>query len=237
MTATATAPGVSGPATLVRTVGATLRGRDLSVVAAGLTYFSGIAVVPWLLLSVWTATLVSSPQFVLAHAADLRLLVPPQMGGVPVYDRLVAAGIGLGPLGAVVALFPASFYGEGLRRACLRLVPRTERLTGWRARAVLLPLVLAAPVLMLGVLIGSPLMAELTLQGGFLGTLGRIFVSFNITWIVVGVVLVWAFRVVAPGAPGGLATVLGAFGTSAILSGFLQGFLLFLAIRSRGSRR
>jgi membrane protein len=45
-----------------------------------------------------------------------------------------------------------------------------------------------------------------------------------------GVVIAWGFRVVAPGGPSWFATLVGAFGTSAVLSGFLQGFLLFLAL-------
>jgi membrane protein len=218
------------PVELVRDVAATLRGRDLAAVAAGLTYFAGLGVVPWLLLSVWGAALISSPETVAVHLADLRLLVPPEMGARSVYDGLVRAGLELGPWGALVTIFPATFYGEGLRRACLRLSPRRDRFTGWRARLGLLPLVLAVPALALGVFAAAPLMAHFARLGGFGGTLGQVVVAFHVSFVAIGVVVAWGFKVVAPGGPGWVATLVGAFGTSAVISGFLQGFLLFLAI-------
>jgi membrane protein len=221
---------LTAPVALARSVASTLRGRDLAAVAAGLTYFAGLGVVPWLLLAVWGATLISSPATVAGHLADLRMLVPPEMGARPVYDGLVRAGLGLGPWGALATIFPATFYGEGLRRACLRLAPQPDRFTGWRARLSLLPLVLAVPVLALGVFASAPLLAHLARVGGFWGTVGWIVVAFHVSFVAIGVVLTWGFRVVAPGGPGWVATLVGAFGTSAVLSGFLQGFLLFLAL-------
>ncbi|MDD7920125.1 YhjD/YihY/BrkB family envelope integrity protein [Actinomycetospora callitridis] len=215
---------------LARDVGSTLRGRDLAAVAAGLTYFAALGVVPWLLLAVWGAALLTSPETVGAYLADLRLLVPPEMGARPVYDALVRAGLDLGAWGALVTVFPATFYGEGLRRACLRLAPRHDRFTGWRARLALLPLVLAVPVLALGVFAAAPLMADLARAGGFGGTLGQIVVAFHVSFVALGVVIAWGFRIVAPGGPGWRATLIGALGTAAVLAGFLQGFLLFLAL-------
>ena len=218
------------PVALARDVASTLRGRDLAAVAAGLTYFAGLGLVPWLLLAVGGAALLGSPATVAAHLADLRLLVPPEMGARPVYDALVRAGLDLGPWGALVTIVPATFYGEGLRRACLRLAPRPDRFTGWRARLALLPLVLAVPVLALGVFAAGPWLAGLARTGGVLGTAGQVVVAFHLSWLAIGVVLAWGFRVVAPGGPGWVATLVGAFGTSAVLAGFLQGFLLFLAL-------
>lgn len=215
---------------LVASVTATLRGRDLAAVAAGLTYFAGLGIVPWLLLAVWGAALISSPATVAAYLADLRLLVPPEMGARPVWDALVRAGLDLGPWGALVTVLPATFYGEGLRRACLRLAPRHDRFTGWRARLALLPLVLAVPVIALGVFASAPLMGELARAGGAGGTLGWIVVAFHVSFVALGAVIAWGFRVVAPGRLGWPATLLGAFGTAAVIAGFLQGFLLFLAL-------
>ncbi|MEJ2863549.1 YhjD/YihY/BrkB family envelope integrity protein [Actinomycetospora flava] len=218
------------PVEIARDVASTLRGRDLAAVAAGLTYFAGLGVVPWLLLAVWGAALISSPATVAAHLADLRLLVPPEMGARPVWDALVRAGLGLGAWGALITVLPATFYGEGLRRACLRLSPRDDRFTGWRARLALLPLVLAVPVLALGVFTSAPLLGDLARTGGVGGTLGWIVVAFHVSFVALGVVITWGFRVVAPGGPSWRATLLGAFGTAAVLAGFLQGFLLFLAL-------
>lgn len=215
---------------LLRTVGATLRGRDLAAAAATLTYFAGIAVVPWALLSVWTATLVTSPDAVARRLADLRLLVPPEMGALPLWDALADAAVRLGLLGFVVTLFPATFYGEGVRRACLRLVPEPDRLTGWRARLTLIPLVLVAPVLTQLLLVPSGVLADFAREGGGPAMLERIFVTFNVVFVALWVVLIWAFRAVAPGTPGWPAATVGGFGTAAVISGFLQGFVLFLSL-------
>ncbi|WP_165825780.1 YhjD/YihY/BrkB family envelope integrity protein [Actinomycetospora cinnamomea] len=220
----------TAPVELARAVASTLRGRDLAAVAAGLTYFAGLGVVPWLLLAVWGASVISSPEQVAVWLADLRLLVPPEMGARPVFDALVRAGLELGPWGALVTILPATFYGEGLRRASLRLSPRRDRFTGWRARLSLLPLVLAVPFLALGVFATAPLLAHLARIGGFAGTLGQVVVAFHVSFVAIGVVVTWGFRVVAPGGPAWVPVLLGAFGTSAVLSGFLQGFLLFLAL-------
>lgn len=208
----------------------TVRGRDLALAAGGMTFYAGIAVVPWLLLAVGGAALLSSPALAAERLADLRALVPAAMGAPPVWDALVAAGLALGPWGALVTLFPASFYGEGLRRACLRLDPRPDRFTGWRARLALLPLAAAVPFLALGVLAAAPLLADLARTGGVAATLGQVVVAFHVSWVAVGVVLSWAFGAVAPGRPRPVALLLGAFGTSAVVCGFLQGFLLFLAL-------
>jgi membrane protein len=102
---------------------------------------------------------------------------------------------------------------------------------GWRVVFLgLLPLVLAVPVLALGVFAAAPLMAHFARIGGFGGTLGQVVVAFHVSFVAIGVVIAWGFKVVAPGGPGWAATLIGAFGTSAVISGFLQGFLLFLAI-------
>jgi membrane protein len=220
----------TGGLAVVRGTGAALKGRDLSIVAAGLTYFAGIALVPWLLLGVWSATLLTSAATVTARAAELRLLVPDAIGAPEVWDRVVAAGVAIGPLGALVALFPASFYGEGLRRACLRVAPRPDRFTGWRARVAVLPLVVLVPLLPLGLLAASGVLADLARTGGPEASVASVVIVFHLVWLGLGAPLAWVFRIVAPGSLSLRATLVGAFTTSAVLSGFLQGFVLFLAI-------
>ena len=53
-------PPIAACLALAWDVGATLRGRDLAAVAAGLTYFAALGVVPWLLLAVWGAARVTA---------------------------------------------------------------------------------------------------------------------------------------------------------------------------------
>ena len=55
-------------------------------------------------------------------------------------------------------------------------------------------------------------------------------VGFHVVWIVVSTALLGVYGLIAPGRYRPKALVLGAFGTGATLAGFLQGFVLFLAI-------
>jgi membrane protein len=55
-------------------------------------------------------------------------------------------------------------------------------------------------------------------------------VAFHVVWVTVSTALLGVFALIGPGRIGGRALLLGSFGTGAILAGFLQGFVLFLAI-------
>lgn len=223
-------------------VGRRLAGRDLAAAAATMTYFGAIAVVPWLLLAIWSTTWWSSPDQAAARWLELRVLVPPDMGARPAYDALVDAGAYLGLLSGLVVLFPASFYGEGLRRACLSLVPPAspadlaepaDRFTGWRGRLAMLALVVLVPVMAAIVLGVFDRLLPLSPEGGGGGALDlivRIVIGFTGFWLTLALPLAWAFRAVAPGAVGVMAALLGGLATSSFLAGFLHGFQLFLAI-------
>jgi membrane protein len=55
-------------------------------------------------------------------------------------------------------------------------------------------------------------------------------VALNVDWIAVSIPLAWTFRAVAPGGLSWRAAITGGFATGAFVSGFLQGFTLFLAL-------
>jgi membrane protein len=133
-------------------------------------------------------------------------------------------------LQVLVAVFPASLYGEGLRRAFLQLSPiGADRLTGWRGRLGLVPVIAVAPLMVLAVLATAPFVAPLYRDGGT-GLLLGVAVAFHVVWVLVSVSLVLVYGLVAPGSVDLRALLLGGFGTGSFLAGFLQGFLLFLAI-------
>jgi membrane protein len=214
-------------AALLRGAGRRLRGRDLALIAAGLTFYAGIAVVPLLLVAFSLTALLTSPGTVRELSDRLGDLLPPQLGAPEALRALAEAGIGLDLLGFVLALLPLSFYGEGLRRALLRFTPRRDTLTGWRGRLLALPLVLATPLLLYPLLLAASVMVELTDGGNLLGSLavGYYSVLFALT-----VPLLWGFGVVAAGRLRWPALVAGTLFTAACLSGFLQGFVLFLSL-------
>jgi membrane protein len=145
-------------------------------------------------------------------------------------SRLVEAGVGLTSVGGLLALLPMSLYGEGLRRALLRFSPRREGLTGWRGRLAALPVLVAAPVLLYPLLLTVPVMADLGTTGGPGATVGRIAIGFYAVLGALTVPLAWGFRVIGAGRVRWAALAMGAVFTAACLSGFLQGFVLFLAL-------
>lgn len=203
------------------------RGRDVALIAAGLTFYAGIAVVPLLLVAFSLTARLTSPERVRALADRLAHLLPGDLGAPAALRTLVEAGTGLELPGLALALVPLSFYGEGLRRALLRFTPRPDRLTGWRGRLLALPLVLATPLLLYPLLLAASAMAELTGQGRPLASLA---VGYYSVLLALTVPLLWGFGVVAAGRLRRPALVAGALFTAACLSGFLQGFVLFLAL-------
>ena len=218
---------------LVQATGRSLSGRDLAAAAGTLTYFAGIAVVPWLLLGVWTSAWGRGADRAEERMLALRVLVPPDMGARPAYDALVSAATHLGLLGAVVLLFPASFYGEGLRRACLVLAPAPERFTGWRARVLMASTVLVVPPLSWAFLSVCDHLVGLAPEGGGGGAgdlVVRVVLGFTALWLLLAVVLTWVFRAVAPGRPRWRVALVGGLATGSFLAGFLHGFQLFLSI-------
>lgn len=218
---------------------------DLAGTAATLTYYSAIAIVPWLLFAVWSISWFDDTDEVGQRLLSLRVLIPPDMGARSAYDGLVDAGVHAGLLTALVLMFPASFYGEGLRRSALLLLPeskpfiagdeaeRSSTLDAWRARGTVLALfVVVPPLAWIYSTIGEQLVG-LTPEGGG-GGLGdlvlRYYLGFLTTWLMLSLVLTWVFRYVMPGGPRWRVALVGALITASMLAGFLQGFALFLSI-------
>ena len=211
-----------------------LEGRDLALIAAGLTFYAGIAVVPLLVDTLWLTARLTSPATV-RHLGDrLADLLPGQLGAPGAVQQLVAAGVGLTPLQALLALLPMSLYGEGLRRALMRFSrPRHESLTSWRGRLLALPLLAVTPLLLYPLLLAAGVMADLADAGGAGHTVARIALGYYSVLLVLTVPLLWGWRVVAGARIGWPALVVGALFTAACLSGFLQGFVIFLSLPLR----
>jgi membrane protein len=207
-----------------------LRGRDLALIAAGLTFYAGIAVVPLLLLALSLTAALSSPGAVHALGDRLATLFPEGAGAPGAVQQLVDAGIALDGWGVLLALLPMSLYGEGVRRALLRFSRREEAFTAWRGRLAALPLLLITPVTLYPLLLAADAMAGLAEQGGAGALIGRIAVGFYSVLAALTIPLAWVFRVVGVERVGWPALVVGSLFTAACLSGFLQGFVLFLAL-------
>ncbi|MEV4624432.1 YhjD/YihY/BrkB family envelope integrity protein [Asanoa sp. NPDC049573] len=218
---------VEGLRRVARSAFAPLRGRDLSLHAAAITFYGAIAIVPVSLLALWLTALVVGAGRVRRLTSYATDALPASIGADRAAAALVEAGVTLTPWLAVASLLPASFYGEGLRRAFVSVArPGDERLVGWRGRLLLLPLLAPAPALVLATIAALPYTTGLVRRGGWAFVLGVV-LSFLAVWLVLTPVLIWVYRVVGPGRPSWLPTALVGSFTAANLSGFLHGFVLF----------
>jgi membrane protein len=215
---------------LLATVRDRLRGRDTALIAAGLTFYAGIAVVPGLVLALGLTSWVTSPGTVRELTGRLAGVLPAELGAPRALTRLAEAGTGLSAVEALLTLLPISLYGEGLRRALLRFSRTQDRFTAWRGRALSLPLLLLAPLLTYPLLVAGGTLARLSAEPGVSSGLAAFAVGYYSVLAVLTVPLVWVFRVVAAERLRWSAVVVGALFTAACLSGFLQGFVLFLAL-------
>src|SRR3569833_1848472 len=140
-------------------------GRDLALIAAGLTFYAGIAVVPLLVVTFALTALLTSAATVRELGDQLVALLPGQLGAPAAVGRLVSAGISLDVRGGQLALLPMSLYGEGLRRALLRFSGRRDSMTAWRGRLLALPLLALTPLLLYPLLLAAREMAHLAETG------------------------------------------------------------------------
>lgn len=207
----------------------TFPGSDIALWAAGATYFGVIGLVPLALASLWAAGALVGHDTVTA-AMDAAIGGLPQGHGTPEALRtLTRVALAMTWWQALVVLFPASLYGEGLRRAFRQMTATRDTLTGWRGRFGLLGVAAVAPFLVLGVLASAHYVGPLYAGTGWTLVWGVV-VGFHVVWITVSLALVGVFALIAPGRLGRRALLFGAFGTGAMTAGFLQGFVLFLAI-------
>jgi len=208
-----------------------LAGHDLLLASAGATLYGALAAIPSLLVAVALAGVLFGQDDVARYGAQLARSLPNQLGATTWVLALFTAGLSLSPLGIVFAVFMASAYGRGLSRALLRFAPVRDGLPpSWWSRALSLPVLGMAPLLLLALLVAAPWLAHLTAQDTLSGILGASYLSLNLVWVITWLPLTWAFRVVTPGRPAWRAALISGIVTGAFISGFLQGFLLFLAL-------
>jgi membrane protein len=218
-----------GAKAVVRAVLRVLRGHDLPLHAAAVTFYGGIAVVPAAVLAIRIAALIVGRQEIADLTAAPIDAVPAVLGADRATGALVRAGLDLSPTEAVAALIPATLYGEGLRRAFSSLGGSARPVRAWRGRLLVLPLLAAGPGLLLGLLVVLPTAAGLLRRGGW-ASFGGIVASFLVVWVALSAMLTWVYRVVGPSMlPWRVALLVGTL-TAANVSGFMHGFVLFWAI-------
>ncbi len=219
-----------GLRSLVRDVVHSTRGHDLALYAAGVTFYAAVGVVPLLLLSIWLSGLIVGADEVRESARELAVRLPRNLGAEDAATAVADSGSRLGAGAALAALLPASLYAEGLVRAFDRLSVRGEigRRT-LRGRLGSLGLVAVSPVLLLlGLATTSALTS--TLGTGLGARLLGIYLAFLTGWVSISVLLLFAYRTLAPERPCRRALLWGALGTASMVSGTSLGWVLFLGI-------
>jgi len=209
-----------------------LRGRDLMLASAGSTLYGALAVMPSLLVAIAVAQLVLGRSAVAEYGDRLATTLPTAMDAGDAARRVLDAGLAMSPAGVAFAVVMASAYGDGLSRALIRFAPapREPKPPAWWLRAATLPLLGLAPLMLSGLLVATPGLARIDAGRGLAGTLLASYLSLTLVWVLTWLPLTWTFRVVGPGHPSWRACAAGAVVTGAFISGFLQGFLVFLAL-------
>lgn len=207
----------------------TFPGSDLALWAAGATYFGVIGLVPLALVSLWAVGHLVGHDTVRSAMEEGIAGLPSGHGTPEALRTLTSVALAMTWWQALLVLFPASLYGEGLRRAFVQMSAAPDTLTGWRGRAGLLGVATVAPFLVLAVLASAHYVGPLYAGEGWTLVWG-IVVAFHVVWITVSTALLGVFGLIGPGRIQLKALLLGSFGSGAILAGFMQGFVLFLAI-------
>lgn len=219
-------------AAVLRAAARDLRGHDVLLLCAGATFYAGIGLVPFLLVALGLAAALVGDAQIGRLAADAASALPDALGAPAAARRLVAAATAASPATLLLAVLPASLYGEGLRRVFVRLTGERDVLTGWRGRLRLLPLLAVSPLLALAGLLTAPTLA--TLLAGQHPSVGALvlgeWLALTVDWLLIWPALAYVFGVVGPRSPAWRPLLVGSGTTAAFLSGFLQGFVLFLAL-------
>lgn len=218
-----------GVRALVHDVVEATRGHDLALIAAGVTFYAAIGLIPMWLLSLFLAGQLMGPDMVQDLADGLTGLLPDELGAREAARFLSSAGTSMSPLAALAALVPASLYGEGLVRAFDRFSDRPSRRRSARGRIGSLVVVALSPVLLLGGLSSAHALLQV-LGDTTLDRLLGVYFAFLVGWSTITPVLAFAYRGLTLEKPGRRALLWGAAGTASFLSGTCLGFLLFLSL-------
>jgi membrane protein len=215
---------------VVRHVRDALRGRDLALWAAGLTFYGMIAVVPVLLLGLWGTATLFGDGLVLDGARLLGRSLPGAHDATPALNSLAHDAVTATWPVLLAMLLPASLYGEGLRRGLIAVTGAPVRgSTGWAGRLRFVPVLVAAPFLLAFPLAFAPVVVPFYQAGGWSTVLGVV-LSFHLDLVPMWVVLTIVLARTGPDVLPVRAAVLAGFVLGAVLTGFLHGFVLFLAI-------
>ena len=131
-----------------------LRGEDILLFSSGLAFYALISIVPLSIFVLWVASLIAGDQRIRQLAETVKQVSPKTLDLGTFVERVGRLGTTLGIPSLITALWPASAYGAGLRRAFDRLSPRDPKeVKGLKGRGLVLVVLL--PLLAAGGLVGA----------------------------------------------------------------------------------
>jgi membrane protein len=159
-----------------------LRGRDVPLAAAGLTFYALLALIPLLLVALWLAALLLGGSEVRSLADHLGGVLGSRHGLDRGVRRLAAAGSTAPPTALITSLLVAALYGEGFSRAFGRFnatAPGVRRSARGRLAAVVL--IAVSAILITGGLLLARWLSTALGSGNWWLLLGG-YVAFLICW-------------------------------------------------------
>lgn len=207
---------------LQRDVRERVRRHDLPLIAAGLTFYAAVGVVPLLLVAVRLATIVLGANRMQADLHHLDLLLPDSGRGA--VALLAERGPRLPLTWALAAVLPIGLYGEGLVRAFARLSPERVRRRVLRGRLTAACALVVVPLALL--------FAVLALEAlrGRVGLLLGVYLTFLVAWAVASAGLAVGYRALTPASPRAFALAWSAAAAGSVVAGFGLGFVLLLSL-------
>ena len=196
------------------------------LIAAGLTFYAGIAIVPLLLLGLYGAGLVLDPERVMT-LVDRLAQYAPAAGAARFLRALGDAGPNLGPPALLASVVTASTYGEGLLRAVdtLEGAQRPQRTLMGRLRV--LPYLGVFPVVTLLGLIAVLVLPD-RLGEGVSGRALGIYLTFWVGWLSATALLMVLYRLFAARTLRWAAIAWGSLAAGSFLTGMSLGWVLVL---------
>ena len=94
-----------------------LRGQDLFLFSAGLAFYALVSLAPLVILVMWVISLVLGDERVRQLAADMGKVAPKGIGADQALRKVANLGTTVGAWAILTAIWPATAYGAGLRRA------------------------------------------------------------------------------------------------------------------------
>lgn len=199
--------------------------RDVLLQASSLAFYGLISTLPLLVIAFAVVGAASGDGTLERFSSSLSRSGPSGVGRI--VDQLVSSSRSLSWVTLLLAIWPATAYGGGLRRALQHASGEEPQLAGVHGRLLGLGLVLALPLLMLG---GVPLVfvvtnlsgdgALATVLGWLLGLLAALLVGTATTAVL--------YRTFAPTELGWGAAVRGAAPVSFATAAFSLGFVAYL---------